>query len=254
MIHAGAGWPKPAVRTRISLPVAWSQRCAAFRVMTSPPVTISPPASSIFVGYSAAVGGRDYNETLVPELNLRNIFLPPFESGVRAGAATVMTAFSANDGIPCTANSHLLTGILRGEWGFPGTVISDAGSVNETVTWGFAADVAQAARLCLQAGTDVELGVGDYPTLVEQVKQGRVSLEAIDQSVRRVLRLKFALGLFEHPYTDESAYPPNHPPARRPGPGPRMHRAQQRPAHQPRRRSAARQSPPPQTRFDRAVR
>jgi len=160
-----------------------------------------------FAGYSAVVGGRDYNHTEVPEFSMRNFFLPSFHAGVRAGALTLMSAFNANDGIPSTANRLLLTRILREEWKFPGFVVSDWEAVYEMVPWGFVADEKEAARMALEAGTDMEMVSTTYrDTLTAQASEGRVSEADIDRSLRRVLAVKFKLGLFERPFTDAESF------------------------------------------------
>lgn len=160
-----------------------------------------------FVGYSAAIGGRDYNHTEIPVLAMRNFFLPAFYAGVRAGAATIMTAFNANDGIPSSTNRYLLTQVLRNEWKFSGFVVSDWEAVAETIPWGFAADEGSAAQTALEAGTDMEMVSATYrDTLANQVSAGRISQMIVDQSVRRVLATKFKLGLFERPLAEASAF------------------------------------------------
>jgi beta-glucosidase len=160
-----------------------------------------------FVGYSAAIGGRDYNHTEIPVFAMRNFFLPVFRAGVRAGAATVMTAFNANDGIPSSTNSYLLTQVLRNEWKFSGFVVSDWEAVAEAIRWGSAADEASAARMALAAGTDMEMVSTTYrDTLANQVSEGWISQAIIDQAVRRVLAIKFRLGLFERPLADANAF------------------------------------------------
>ncbi len=161
-----------------------------------------------FAGYSAVTGGRDYNQTDIPNFILRNFHLPPFHAGVQAGALTVMSAFNAIDGIPAAANRFLLTDVLRGEWGFRGFVVSDWEGVMETINWGFVPDAAAAARACLLAGNDMEMMSKLYPTLVEQVAQGLLPESAVDEAVRRVLRVKFEAGLFDHPYVDNEGYAP----------------------------------------------
>ena len=160
-----------------------------------------------FVGYSAVAGGRDYNESEVTEWTLRNAHLPSFHAAVKAGALTVMSSFNAIGGIPAVANPHTLTEILRGEWSFPGFVVSDWNAVRETIAWGVAKDDAEAARLALCAGNDMEMLTPAYiKTLAAQVEDGRVPLAVVDEAVRRVLRVKFQLGLFERPYTEEATY------------------------------------------------
>lgn len=156
-----------------------------------------------FVGYGAAEGGRDYNTTDISEYTLRNFYLPAFKAGVDAGALTLMSAFNCLSGVPTSANHHTLTDILRDEWGFAGFVVSDWDSVSHLKAHGVAADSAQCARIAVTAGVDMEMNCVNYlPTLEQQVNEGKVPLAVIDEAVRRVLGVKFGLGLFEHPFTD----------------------------------------------------
>jgi beta-glucosidase len=156
-----------------------------------------------YVGYGAAEGGRDYNTTEISEITLRNFYLPQFKAGVDAGAWTVMSAFNELSGMPATGNHHTLTGILRGEWKFPGFVVSDWNAVSELIPHGVAADEASAARLALTAGVDMEMVSKTYPdTLAQQVRAGTISEAVVDEAVRRVLVVKFEKGLFDHPFTD----------------------------------------------------
>ena len=156
-----------------------------------------------FVAYGASEGGRDYNSTGITERNLRNIYLPPFEACVKAGAMTLMTSFNDNDGIPSTANSFLLKDVLRDEWGFDGFVVTDWASANEMIAHGFAEDNKHAAELSLNAGVDMDMmSYAFIDHLEELVNEGKVSVEAIDNAVRNILRIKVRLGLFEHPYVD----------------------------------------------------
>jgi beta-glucosidase len=158
-----------------------------------------------FVGYGAAEGGRDYNTTEISEHTLREIYLPPFRAAVDAGAASIMSAFNALNGIPASANSFTLRRILRQEWGFRGVVDSDWESLRELIQHGIANDRATAARKGFLAGVDMDMASGVYHDhLAQLVRSGQVPMERIDESVRNVLRLKFALGLFEHPYVDEA--------------------------------------------------
>jgi beta-glucosidase len=158
-----------------------------------------------YVGYGAAEGGRDYNTTEISEFTLRNFYLPQFKAGVGAGALTVMSAFNDLSGMPASANRHTLTEILRGEWHLPGYVVSDWAAVGELVDHGVAADEADAARLGITAGVDMEMVSTTYPdTLEQQVKAGKIPLSVVDEAVRRVLTVKFEKGLFGHPYTDET--------------------------------------------------
>src|SRR5262249_25027387 len=138
---------------------------------------------------------------------LRQVYLPPFHAAVEAGAGSIMSAFNSIDGVPATSNSFTLTHILRQEWGFKGVVISDYGAIRETLAHGTALDGRTAARKALSAGVDIDLESNLFSQyLMELVKSGEVPQETIDQAVRRVLRIKFALGLFDHPYTPEPTH------------------------------------------------
>ncbi|MGC8594150.1 MAG: beta-glucosidase BglX [Candidatus Kryptoniota bacterium] len=155
-----------------------------------------------FVAYGAAEGGRDYNTAEVSERTLREIYLPPFKAAVDAGVGTIMSAFDDLDGIPATANKYAIRGILKGEWQFKGFVVSDWDAVSELINHGVACDSSQAALKAVLAGVDMDM-VGPYhDQLIQLVKQGKVSEELINDSVRRILRIKFKLGLFENPYVD----------------------------------------------------
>ena len=157
-----------------------------------------------YVGYGAAEGGRDYNTTEISEHTLREIYLPPFRAAIDAGAGTIMSAFNSLNGIPTSANPFTLKKILRQEWGFRGIVDSDWTSVAELMNHGIANDGATAARKAFQAGVDMDMVSSLYHDhLADLVHSGQVSEADIDESVRHVLRIKFALGLFENPYVDE---------------------------------------------------
>jgi beta-glucosidase len=157
-----------------------------------------------YVGYGAAEGGRDYNTTEISEHTLRQFYLPPFHAAVDAGAATLMSAFNSLNGVPSSANPFTLTEILRKEWGFRGLVVSDWSSIGELVAHGIATDDATAARKAFLAGVDMDMASSLYHDhLAQLVQSGAVPMANIDESVRRVLRVKLALGLFEHPYVDE---------------------------------------------------
>jgi len=158
-----------------------------------------------FVGYGAAEGGRDYNSVELSEHTLRQIYLPPFHAAIDAGAASIMSAFNALNGVPTSANPFTLKQILRKEWGFEGIVDSDFTSVAELVAHGIANDGATAARKAFLAGVDMDMASSLYhENLAQLVRSGEVPEKAVDEAVRRVLRVKFALGLFEHPYADET--------------------------------------------------
>lgn len=159
-----------------------------------------------FVGYGAAEGGRDYNTTEIPERLLRDVYLPPFKSAVDSGVATLMSAFNSVNGVPASANPFTLGQILRREWGFRGFVVSDWTSVKEVIAHGIANHGATAAHKALLAGVDMDMESALYLNeLAEQAKSGKVPMEAVDEAVRRILRVKFALGLFDRPYVEESA-------------------------------------------------
>ncbi len=156
-----------------------------------------------FAGYGAAEGGRDYNSTNIPERQLRNVYLPPFEAAIRSGAMTIMTSFNDNDGIPSTGNEHLLRDILRDEWHFDGMVVTDWNSAGEMVAHGFAEDEADAARKAVNAGVDMDMMSHTFTGhLAELIRSGAVSEKRLDEAVRNILRLKFRLGLFDNPYAD----------------------------------------------------
>jgi beta-glucosidase len=156
-----------------------------------------------FIGYGAAEGGRDYNSTNIPPLLLRNVYLPPFYESVKAGAATLMTSFNDNDGIPSSGNGYLLKNVLRDEWKFDGFVVSDWASMTEMIAHGYAKDPKQVAEFSVNAGVDMEMVSGAYlKYLPELIKEGKVSMTTIDNAVRNILRIKFRMGLFENPYVD----------------------------------------------------
>jgi len=157
-----------------------------------------------FVGYGAAEGGRDYNSVEISEHTLRQFYLPPFHAAIESGAATLMSAFNSLNAVPSTANPFTLKQILKGEWGFQGIVDSDYTSVAELIAHGIANDGATAARKAFLAGVDMDMVSSLYhENLAQLVRSGQVREAALDESVRRVLRVKFALGLFERPYADE---------------------------------------------------
>lgn len=159
-----------------------------------------------FIAYGAGEGGQNGARALVTPRELQQVFLPPFRQAIDAGALSVMTAYHTIDGIPCTADRHLLTDVLRDEWGFAGLVVSDLYSIdvmhNTLHTMATTLDAAIAA---LQAGVDVDLGGNSYARLPEALAAGRITMDDIDRAVRRVLRLKFEMGLFEQPYVDARA-------------------------------------------------
>jgi beta-glucosidase len=157
-----------------------------------------------YVAYGAAEAGRDYNTVDLSERQLREVYLPPFHAAVDEGVATLMASFNSINGVPASANPFTLTQVLRGEWGFRGFVVSDWGSVGELIPHGIANDLATAARKGFLAGVDMDMESNAYfQHLATFIKAGDVPQPALDQAVRRILRVKFALGLFDRPYVDE---------------------------------------------------
>lgn len=162
-----------------------------------------------FVAYGAAEAGREYNTTEVSERTLRQVYLPPFEASLRSGVATFMAAFNALGGIPASANAFTLDKILRNEWGFRGFVVSDWTSIEEVIAHGAARDPADAAAKAFLAGVDMDMESGLYLVhLPALVRSGDVPASRLDDAVRRVLRKKLELGLFERPYPPEVAGAP----------------------------------------------
>jgi len=166
----------------------------------SSPTTIAATAKH-FAGYGFGEAGRDYNTVNVGDNLLHNVILPPFKAAADAGVATFMNAFNEIDGIPATGSKYLLREILKDNWNWDGLVVSDWASIAELIPHGYAEDLKHAAEIALNAGSDIDMEGGAYESsLVELVKEGKVSEENIDDAVRRVLRVKFKLGLFEDPY------------------------------------------------------
>ncbi|MGA8108994.1 MAG: glycoside hydrolase family 3 N-terminal domain-containing protein [Acidobacteriaceae bacterium] len=158
-----------------------------------------------YAAYGAPIAGRDYNAVDMSELMLRQVYLPPYHAAVDAGVATVMSAFNSLNGVPESANPFTLTEILRHEWGFDGFVVTDWRAVAELLNHGVALDPAAAARKALEAGADMDMLSDFYRTqLPALVRSGQVPESVVDEAVRRVLRVKVALGLFEHPYAPAS--------------------------------------------------
>ncbi|MEO6175158.1 MAG: beta-glucosidase BglX [Flavobacterium circumlabens] len=154
-----------------------------------------------FAAYGAATGGRDYNSVDMSERMLFETYLPPFKAALDAGAATFMNSFNDVNGIPATGNAHLQRDILKGKWNFQGFVVSDWGSIGEMVAHGYSKDLKAAALSAITAGSDMDMESNAYRyNLAELVKEGKVSVDLIDDAVKRILRKKFELGLFEDPY------------------------------------------------------
>jgi beta-glucosidase len=157
-----------------------------------------------WVAYGAAEAGRDYNTVDMSETTLREIYLPPFKAAADAGVGTFMSAFNDLNGVPTSANPFTLTKILRDEWKFDGFVVSDYESVRELLNHGMPADEAEAARMALSAGVDMEMVSRLYNKHgANLIKEGKLTQATLDEAVRRILRIKFRLGLFDKPYADE---------------------------------------------------
>lgn len=154
-----------------------------------------------FAAYGAPVAGRDYATVDMSERMFRDVYLPPYQAAIEAGASTVMTAFNEFNGVPATANSYLLDSILRKEWGFDGFVVTDFNSIKELNNHGFSENDEMAAILSLNAGVDMDMQSDIYAAnLMNLVKSNRIEEKKIDDAVRRILTLKYRLGLFKDPY------------------------------------------------------
>jgi beta-glucosidase len=158
-----------------------------------------------FAGYGAAEGGRDYDSAYISEDQLWNVYLPPFKAALDAGTGSVMSAYMDLNDVPASGNRWLLHDVLRETWGFKGFVVSDAVAVRSLVTHGFARDLQDATYKAFSAGVDMDMASGTYlKYLASEQEHGRISMQQVDDSVRAILETKIRLGLFEHPYVDES--------------------------------------------------
>ncbi|WP_109489308.1 beta-glucosidase BglX [Occallatibacter savannae] len=156
-----------------------------------------------YAAYGASEAGREYNTTDMSMSRLHQVYLPPYKAAVEEGAATMMSAFNALNGVPATANKYLLQSVLRDAWGFDGFVVSDYTAVMELRNHGIALDAATAAKKAITAGVDMDMMSHYYDAeLPGLIKSGQIPMSVVDEAVRRVLRVKFAMGLFEHPYAD----------------------------------------------------
>nr|WP_314897527.1 glycoside hydrolase family 3 N-terminal domain-containing protein [uncultured Flavobacterium sp.] len=154
-----------------------------------------------FAAYGAAIGGRDYNSVDMSERMLWETYLPPFKAALDAGAATFMNSFNDLNGIPATGNKYLQRDILKGKWNFQGFVVSDWGSIGEMINHGYVKDSKEAALAAITAGSDMDMESNAYRyNLAQLVKEKKVPIALIDDAVKRILRKKFELGLFEDPY------------------------------------------------------
>ena len=157
-----------------------------------------------FVAYGVPEGGHNGSPSIIGTRDLEENVLPTFQSAIEAGALSVMTSYNSLDGIPTTCNQNLLTGVLRGRWGFDGFVVSDLESIDGLYTSHHVArDLQQAGEMALNAGVDVDLGAHCFSLLNESVEAGRISKEVLDRAVKRVLVRKFEAGLFDNPYLPE---------------------------------------------------
>jgi beta-glucosidase len=158
-----------------------------------------------FAGYGAAVGGRDYDAAYLSDTELQNVYLPPFHAAVEAGVGCIMSAYMDINDVPASGNRYLLHDVLRDDWHFNGFVVSDAWAVYNLTAHGFASDPSDAALRGLTAGVNMDMGSDSYlRNLPKLLEEGKVTQQEIDAAVRPILRTKFQLGLFEHPYVDES--------------------------------------------------
>lgn len=158
-----------------------------------------------YVGYGASEAGRDYVYTEISRQTLWDTYLPPYKMGVDAGAATIMSSFNDISGVPGSANHYTLTEVLRNKWNYKGMVVSDWGAIMQLQSQGLAKDLKDAGMYTMNAGLDMDMMSHSYDAYLEAlVNEGKVSLASVDEAVRRVLRVKFQLGLFENPYTPTS--------------------------------------------------
>lgn len=156
-----------------------------------------------FIAYGVPEAGQNGNQSVVGERDLQESFLPPFKAAIDAGALSVMTSYNSMDGIPSTMNKRMLRDVLRDEWGFKGYTVSDLFSIEGIKDSHFVAETKQQAAIyAVEAGTNVDLGGEAYIELINAVKEGKIEESVIDEAVANVLRLKFEMGLFEHPYVD----------------------------------------------------
>lgn len=157
-----------------------------------------------YVAYSACESGRDYNTTSMSISQLHNVYLPPFKAAVEEGALSAMASFNDLNGVPCTVNSYTLRHLLKGKYQMPGFVVSDANGIRECVAHGIAEDDADAGIQAVNAGLDMDMGTHIYKDYLKKaVEEGKVSMDVIDDAVRRILSVKMWLGLFENPYVTQ---------------------------------------------------
>ena len=202
--RAGDASSNPPVRTPISARRSRARGSrATSRTISSKPDSVAVSVKH-YAAYGAAIAGRDYNAVDMGEITLRQVYLEPYRAAVEAGAATMMSSFNSINGVPATANPFMLTQVLRREWGFDGFVVSDWGAVAELKNHSIG-DGPTVARKALEAGIDMDMEGNLYGTVIAaQVRSGKIPESVVDEAARRVLRVKFALGLFDHPYTPQA--------------------------------------------------
>ena len=160
-----------------------------------------------YVGYGAAEGGRDYNTTMIPGAELRNIYLPPYKALVEDNVQTIMSAFNDLNGVPASGNEFTLRQILRNEWHFKGFVVSDWGAIEEMINHGYCKDGAEAALKAITAGVDMEMVSRTYMNnLADLVRENKLNISYIDNAVKYILRVKYNMGLFDRPYVSDTAH------------------------------------------------
>ncbi|NNC94785.1 MAG: glycosyl hydrolase [Chitinophagales bacterium] len=161
-----------------------------------------------FAGYGAAEGGRDYNTSLIPEAELHNIYLPPFKAAVENDVATFMTGFNDLNGVPVTANKYLTRDLLKNKWAFDGFVVSDWESISQLAVHGFTENQRESALKAFKAGVDMDMQSYSFLKHIPMlVKEGLIDQRSLDDAVRRILRVKFKLGLFDDPFFDPADFP-----------------------------------------------
>jgi len=161
-----------------------------------------------FAGYGASESGRDYNTANIPENELRNVYLPPFHQAAKVGAASFMASFSDLNGVPATGNRWLLKQVLREEWNYQGVLVSDWESIKELQVHGLSANEKDSAYLAAKAGVDMEMASTCYiDNMAALIAENQIDEAEVDQMVLNILQMKFALGLFENPFTDPQTLP-----------------------------------------------
>ena len=202
-IRAGDECPKAPGKIRTSAHSSEQPECAASRArICAHSIRCSRPPQLIhFAAYGAAQAGRDYHTTNMSDRELRSVHLPPFKAAFDAGAGSVMTSFNEINGVPATGSRYLLTDVLRDEWGFEGFVVTDYTSINEMVLHGFARDEKHAGEIAMDAGVDMDLqGAVFMEHLRTSVDDGAISEAQVEAATRRILEMKYRLGLFDDPY------------------------------------------------------